>query len=211
MELFLARHGNTFNSGDPVVWVGSQNDLPLVQSGEQQAVALANGFRSVEFIPTAVYTGPLQRMTAYAAIILQTLKLNLSVTVDQRINEIDYGDWSGLTKEQVCQRFGHDAFENWEKHSIWPSNSNWQETAEQVIERIHHFSEDLISKHAADDQVLVVASNGCLRYFLDLVPGALPHHVEQQSAKIATGHVCKLSFKQGSWQLNYWNCSPQGI
>ncbi len=29
MLLLLARHGNTFNKGDKVVWVGAQTDLPL--------------------------------------------------------------------------------------------------------------------------------------------------------------------------------------
>ena len=37
MKLILARHGNTFGPQDKVTWVGSTNDLPLVEEGLAQA------------------------------------------------------------------------------------------------------------------------------------------------------------------------------
>ena len=40
MLLLLARHGNTFNKGDKIVWVGARTDLPLTAKGREQALAL---------------------------------------------------------------------------------------------------------------------------------------------------------------------------
>ena len=44
-KILLARHGNTFGPGDRIVWVGAQEDLPLVEKGEEQARALGNALR----------------------------------------------------------------------------------------------------------------------------------------------------------------------
>ena len=41
MEFILARHGNTFNTGDKIVWVGRTEDFPLTQTGEEQAKKVA--------------------------------------------------------------------------------------------------------------------------------------------------------------------------
>ena len=43
MLLLLARHGNTFEPSDKVVWVGARTDLPLTSMGREQAAALGEG------------------------------------------------------------------------------------------------------------------------------------------------------------------------
>ena len=47
MLLLLARHGNTFDKGDKVVWVGARTDLPLTAKGREQARALGAGADAV--------------------------------------------------------------------------------------------------------------------------------------------------------------------
>jgi probable phosphoglycerate mutase len=208
MEIILARHGNTFRSGEPVVWVGSQNDLPLVESGQVQAKTLGKTLRISNQIPTAVYTGPLQRMTTYAKIILDELKLEFAPTIDPRLNEVDYGKWSGLTSQEVRDKFGIEEFENWEKHSKWPIKGEWGESEKLLSQRIRDFANHIAQQHDKDDKILVVASNGCLRYFLDLIPGELQKHINNQTAKIATGNMCQLTYTSKSWKLDFWNRAP---
>ena len=62
--------------------------------------------------------------------------------------------------------------------------------------------------HTEEDTVLVVASNGCLRYFLHLVPGAFEEKVAQRQLKIGTGHMCRFQYHEGKWALEYWNQAP---
>jgi broad specificity phosphatase PhoE len=205
MELILARHGNTFKAGDPVVWVGSRNDLPLVESGCEQAKQLSKKLMSSNFVPTSVYTGPLLRMTAYAGIILSELKLSIHPKIDLRLNEIDYGQWSGLSTQEVCDKYGKEEYENWEKYSIWPKNAGWAESEQLLKDRIRAFTSDLIKHHSSKDKILVVASNGCLRYFLDLIPGELQKRINDKSVKIATGKMCQLHYDGKEWRVNFWN------
>lgn len=211
MEILLARHGNTFSPGQKVVWVGSQNDLALVESGINQGRLLGKTLLSANTKLDAVYTGPLQRMTSYAQIILNEMNPTLSAKIDLRLNEIDYGKWSGLTTDEVCQRFGTKEFENWEKHSIWPQFGEWSESAELVAKRIREFTNELMMTHKNNETILVVASNGCLRYFLDLIPGQLQKQIENHTAKIATGNLCKLIFQKSQWKVGFWNKSPQEL
>lgn len=204
MEIILARHGNTFAPGQPVVWVGSQNDLPLVESGKEQAKKLGKVLLQANISPVAVYTGPLQRMTNYADILLKEMNLAIKPIIDMRLNEVDYGKWSGLTSEEVCAQFGKDQFEKWEKESKWPNNSGWGESEELVVKRIRQFAQDCAQKFP-NETILVVASNGCLRYFLDLIPGELAKRITDKTIKIATGNMCKLSYKNATWRIDYWN------
>lgn len=208
MKLVLARHGNTFESGQPAYYVGSQQDLPLVAFGHAQAALLGQALAQHCPHLTAVYTGPLQRMITTAQLALEAMHSPLHSQVDLRLNELDYGAWSGLTSQEVKDRFGVQDYENWERQSKWPTQAAWGESEGAVIDRIQSFVADLETRHAEHEQVCVVASNGCLRYFLTIVPGAFEQYVAQHQLKIATGHVCQLSYHRGQWTLDAWNQSP---
>jgi probable phosphoglycerate mutase len=208
MQLVLARHGNTFESGQPAYYVGSQQDLPLIAFGHVQAALLGQALAQHCPDLKAMYTGPLKRMITTAQLALEAMNSPLCGHIDSRLNELDYGVWSGLTSQEVKDRFGAADYENWERLSQWPTQARWGETEAGVIARIQSFVADLVSRHAEHEQVCVVASNGCLRYFLTIVPGAFEHYVAQQQLKIATGYVCQFSYHQGQWTLDAWNQSP---
>lgn len=211
MNVMLARHGNTFEANEPAYYVGSQHDLPLVALGLEQAKAIGLTLKQQGVDLAGVYTGPLQRMRSTAQVALRAMNSPLQEVVDERLNELDYGLWSGLTSQEVRWRFGNADYEAWERQSRWPQLGEWRESEDMVITRIHEFAHDLLSLHAADDQILVVASNGCLRYFLTLIPGAFEHQVAEQQLKIGTGHLCQLQYLNNVWSLNYWNQKPASL
>ena len=208
MNIILSRHGNTFNPGEQTVWVGSTSDLPLVEAGLQQAKRLGQFLKKTGVTPTAIYCGPLKRTTVYAQVVLNELTLPLQPIIDSRLNEINYGDWTGLTTEQIRLKFGTEAVEGWEKYSQWPNTGAWQASAQTLINEIESFSQDLTKNQALDATILIISSNGRLRYFLDLVPGEFQHHIEQQNFKVATGNICKLTYANKVWALNFWNQIP---
>ena len=74
MLLLLARHGNTFNKGDKVVWVGARTDLPLTVKGREQAQALGEALAPFAPRIKRVVAGPLLRTREQAAIICEALK-----------------------------------------------------------------------------------------------------------------------------------------
>ena len=211
MRIILARHGNTFNAGEPAYYVGSAHDLPLVDFGNKQAQRIGTVLANVYPDLAAVYTGPLLRMTSTARRALDIMKSPLQGVIDERLNELDYGLWSGLTAEEVRHTFGEAEYERWEQQSQWPLLGQWGESQDLVIARIQAFVADLLRCHGDKDDLLVVASNGCLRYFLTLVPGAFERQIASRQLKIGTGHLCQLSYCNGSWTLDFWNQSPELI
>lgn len=68
MLLLLARHGNTFEKSDKVVWVGARTDLPLTGKGKEQAQALAAGLQPLASRIKRVIAGPLKRTREHAEI-----------------------------------------------------------------------------------------------------------------------------------------------
>lgn len=207
MHLILSRHGNTFKPEDKPFFVGSGQDLPLVASGLQQANALAEALSKAKISPAAIYTGPLLRTNSYGKMIKDYLKLSIEVVVDKRLNELDYGDWGGLSDDQIVERFGKEKFDDWAQRSIWPEGCAWGDKEENVMEAVQSFAYELTERHEKHDTVLVISSNGRLRYFLTLLVGKFAEMKKAGKFKVGTGKICLLEW-DGAFKLNGWNLDP---
>jgi broad specificity phosphatase PhoE len=210
MELILGRHGNTFEANQTPKWVGSKNDLPLSKTGIEQAETLALYLKKNSIKLDAIYCGPLQRTKIYAEIILDKISPNLILIVDNRLNEIDYGTWSGLTTAEVQERFGTKELELWEKYSNWPTTGNWKPSEKIAETEAISFANDLIKKYPANSKILAISSNGRLRYFLKLITNEFALRIKNQTIKTATGNISKLIYKNSNnkWNLEFWNLRP---
>src|SRR5277367_5832540 len=104
--LVLARHGNTFEPGQKTVWVGARNDLALSTRGIEQAQELAEACKENGITFDTIVSGPLRRTRDYARIVRDSIKAEAAPLVDERLDEIDYGSWSGLSDQEVIERFG---------------------------------------------------------------------------------------------------------
>lgn len=192
MRLLLARHGNTFEEGVTPVIVGAKEDLPLVEKGEEQARTIGRELSDYEFVK-AIFCGDLKRTRRSAEIISSYLPNRPSVIVDYRLTEINYGDWGGLSDAEVAERYGAESLEGWNRHCIWPLEGKWGETIEQVEDRVGSFYDE-ISRYYTDeaDSVLVITSNGILRFFLKLDINEFSRRLDKGSFKVATGNCCLM-------------------
>jgi len=91
----FVRHGQTaLNRGGRLQ---GRVDAPLSALGAQQAAALGASFAGEAI--TRVISSPLQRARDTAAAI--AVHHGLAVDVDERLIELDYGDWDGLALADV--------------------------------------------------------------------------------------------------------------
>ena len=96
-EVLLVRHGETEdNAADRFQ---GRRDTQLNDRGREQSRALARSLRGEGL--RAIYTSPLQRARATAAIVGAVL--GLEPVLDERLMEVDAGDWSGLLYTAVEQ------------------------------------------------------------------------------------------------------------
>lgn len=201
MRLILARHGNTFAPGDKVVWVGSRNDLPLVESGLKQAEAAAAALADISL--QAIYCAPLKRTTEFARIVASAQKNKVAVQSDDRLTELDYGQWSGLSDDEIKAAFGSEALTNWTEKSIFPPNCGWPDQ-QKIIDDVKSFADYLLQTYPADANILAVSSNGCLRFFTKLVAGEFSKRQAEKSLKVGTGRLGILELGATN-RISLWN------
>jgi broad specificity phosphatase PhoE len=106
VTIILARHGETdWNTGE--IFRG-RADVPLNATGLRQAELLAE-YLSGEKIDI-IYSSPLQRAVKTAEAI--TACHGLDVNTVENINDIDYGEWQGLSLDKVKERYP-ELYQDW--------------------------------------------------------------------------------------------------
>ncbi|MDD5585385.1 MAG: histidine phosphatase family protein [Alphaproteobacteria bacterium] len=201
--LILFRHGNTFEAGQTPVWVGARTDLPLTAEGEAQAKAAADYVRNAAVSVEAMVAGPLQRTRRFADVIGAVVKQ--TAIIDDRLREIDYGLWEGLSGDVIKQRYGAAALEAWEKNGQWPEGMNWSPSLEELQKNLRAFLREQRERlQSGKGFRIAVTSNGILRLVYQIVTGNKPGN----EAKVKTGHYCVLVPEKDGWRIEGWNKNP---
>jgi len=212
MRLLLARHGNTFETGQTPLMVGARSDLELVDRGYEQAENIGSALRCAKIPVAAIYSSPLKRTFESAKTIAKVLGLGPEIVrLEPGLKEIDYGKWEGLSSSAIGEQFGPAELEAWDQHSIWPTTPQFSPPESEVRTMVKGFVESLKQQHSEDETILVVSSNGKLRYFLDLIPGEFARRKDAGTFKMSTGHLSLLSSTADTWGIDFWNIPPEKL
>jgi probable phosphoglycerate mutase len=146
--IILVRHGQT--EWNRVERFRGRADVPLNETGLAQAEATGLRIHS-ECQPSALYSSPLSRAVRTAEAIAK--HFDLPVQIHPGLADIDYGEWQGLTPEEVRGRWPaeHQAWYHQPDEAIIPSG----ETLVQLCSRGMSTINDLSSRHAEQTIVLV--------------------------------------------------------
>lgn len=158
LTLFFLRHGQTEFSRENR-FCGSGLDPGLTSDGNEMAEAFAGGCLSKDW--QAIYTSSLQRTIATAAPLCEALGMKSQVCAD--LNEIGYGKWEGLTKDEVDLAY-HDDYISWLADPAWHAPTGG-ELAVEIARRALRVLEDIEQEHT-DGNVLVVSHKATIRIML---------------------------------------------
>jgi probable phosphoglycerate mutase len=207
MDILFARHGNTFGPGDKVVWVGRETDLPLVDKGWVQARAFGAALSRLGLPPDRIVTAALLRTRSFADTVAATLESGPQPRIDPRLNEVDYGAWAGRTSEEIAASpEGAAALAGWNARDAWPVDAGWVTTEAELFGALRSFVDEVIAGADAASRLLVVSSNGILR-FLPRMLGAIDP--ARSSYVMKTGHAGLISGTPGNFRLRFWNLDPE--
>jgi broad specificity phosphatase PhoE len=145
LTLLLTRHGQAA-AGDVVL--GGQLDMPLTPDGRKEAEALARRLTGVRV--DRIVASPMARALETA----QAIATGRPVEVDERLRELDYGRWEGLTAAEIEAR-DPELRARWE-HDPAATHSPGGECGDDVAARALSF---LVETLAAE----LSASNGAAR------------------------------------------------
>ena len=192
LTLVLTRHGLTIRS-NPEQHLGQKIDVPLSPEGREQALAIAARLAPVAF--DRIIASPLERARETAEAIADTPVRPLPrppVELDPRLVEMDYGEWEGLTYEEIDARFGSERH-RWEAN---PARLSYPggESGNDVARRVRAVLDDLLIDHASghgagknvERSVLAVAHSSVNRILLCVALG-IP--VREFRGRVVQGQV----------------------
>lgn len=203
--LIIARHGNTFEEGQPPRRVGARTDLPLTEKGRVQAQAIGRWLKDNRLVPDAAYSSTLARTRETAALAVRAAGHPQHIYTLDIFNEIDYGPDEDKPESDVIARIGAPALKNWDEHGIVPPG--WLADPTRIMENWRRFA-DQIRVHDDNETVLAVTSNGIAR-FAPYLTGDIESFRKSYKSKIATGALCVLVYEDGKWEIRAWNVTPE--
>lgn len=208
-RILLLRHGNTFEQNEIPYQIGCQTDLPLTEKGLSQAQQFTHFLQDLSTSPYAIYCGSLQRQIQTASVLhrhFPEAKLN---THQSALNEIDYGQWEGLTQEAIQAKWPQE-YLDWSEQGMWPQS---------VFHSHKQFHLDALQKwlsninETAPNNALIVAisSGGIITLLLNLMPqlwDSLVSNRKMKDYKVGTGHYCDVVFDNFIPTIQSWNSRP---
>jgi 2,3-bisphosphoglycerate-dependent phosphoglycerate mutase len=200
----FARHGNTFESGQKVVMVGAREDLSLTEVGCNQARAVGLALQPLRGELCGVRAGPLRRTRDFAGIVNETLALTHEVEIDQRLVELDYGAWSGLSDQEIEALSGSKLpLQAWQEQGKRPEGVVFTPSEDDLRRETVELLDELRLQQGIS---LVVTSNGRLREV-----GRIVGQDSARSWKVGTGKLCVLESTAGSWSVVAWDLPPERL
>jgi probable phosphomutase (TIGR03848 family) len=144
----LLRHGEHAVQGK--ICAGRAPGISLSERGRGEAEAAAERLAHAGI--AAIYASPLDRAQQTAAIIGR--RLELPVETNHELNELDFGEWTGQTFDEVRK---HPRWPEWAAHrsiSRIPGGETMREVQRRVVEAMIEMRE----QHP--DEGIVVVSHG---------------------------------------------------
>ena len=207
IRLIIARHGNTFNKGETPTRVGGRTDLPLVESGREQAKMLGEYLLKFDLLPTKVYAAPLKRTMETAKGALEAAGIAADVTVEPLdiFTEIDYGPDENKPEDEVVARVGQKAIDDWNAFAKVPDG--WKVNPGEIISNWKSFASSLV-KGKDNTTTMVVTSNGIAR-FAPYITDDFDAFAASHDIKIGTGCLAVFHFGATEWVCDSWNIKPK--
>lgn len=146
MILHLIRH--TKVNVEPGVCYG-QKDVELLESYPEELLAVKEQIKDLEF--DAHYSSPLSRAKTLATDLFED-----AVTVDDRLMELNFGDWEGKAWDEIKDPF----LDKWMDDFVNKKCSNG-ESFVMLHERVVQFLEDL--KKLEHKHIAIVTHGGVIR------------------------------------------------
>lgn len=156
-KVMFIRHGET--KWNILGKYQGQSDVALTEKGREQGKLLAKYFPSEQL--DAIYSSDLSRAMETAGFIAE--KFNLTVNAEKAFREMDFGDWEGLTYEEIVTKSPEGMKNFMIRPDILkvPNGENFQILQERATKRLN----ELIKEHG-EGTIAIVAHGGVLRTML---------------------------------------------
>jgi broad specificity phosphatase PhoE len=187
--LFLSRHGETDWNAEGRFQ--GHADVPLNDRGRAQARGLAHRLEATRI--DAIYSSDLARSRETAEIVADGR--GLPVTALKELREVDVGEWSGLTREEIEARWpGRSQTWKDEGHG-WLEGETYEVMAARVVACL-----DRVAREHDGDRILYVGHGGTLRGVLAHARGITYVQYRRLHATIANCSLHRVAVRDGRFR-----------
>ena len=195
--LLLIRHGEVKVSKKILY---GEMDIPLSEKGKRDSRRLVEALSKFEI--KAIYTSPLKRCLYPAEILSKKLKISLQIRKD--LKEINFGEWTGKTWEELA-----DNLEFWNFYKDENFKAPEGESLKDLRERAKKFLE-YFKKEAPNGLTVVFTHAGIIRsVFVEIfnLPTSQFFNIEVLPLKINLFEF----YPDGIVVLKLWNADIQSF
>ena len=182
-QLILVRHGQSeWNQQN--LFTGWR-DPDLTELGVTEARNAGRALKAEGITFTIAFTSELMRAQTTCALLLEEQgQSDLQTIRNVALNERDYGDLSGLNKDDAREKWGEEQVHIWRRSfdTPPPGGESLKDTAERVLP---YFNNTIMPRIRAGENVLVAAHGNSLRALVMVLDGLGETEITQ--VNIATG------------------------
>lgn len=182
-KLVLVRHGQSIWN-EKNLFTGWK-DIGLTKKGINEAESVGEQIKRIGTKFEAMYTSSLVRAQKTGEIILECIsQKEIEIISDQSLNERNYGELTGLNKDQAKKDFGESQVQIWRRsYDIPPPNGeSLKDTYERVVP---YFIKIILPRLLHGENILITAHGNSLR--------SLVKYLE----KISEDEIVKLEIATG--------------
>lgn len=194
--LTLVRHGQS-DWNEKNLFTGWENP-GLTNKGLNEAKETGRALKEGEFKYSYLYTSILDRAIDTANIILDILKIeDIKTFRDAALNERDYGDLTGLNKDDARKKWGEEQVKIWRRSYDVPppSGESLKDTSERVLP---YFKKEILPLIINGNNILISAHGNSLRALVMFIEKLSPEEILQK--EISTGQPITYAFKENSFK-----------
>ncbi|MDB5540158.1 MAG: 2,3-bisphosphoglycerate-dependent phosphoglycerate mutase [Devosia sp.] len=181
--LILVRHGESeWNLKN--LFTGWR-DPDLTDKGVGEARAAGKRLKAAGYVPDAYFTSALKRAQHTLDLILEELGITeVTITRSKLLNERDYGDLSGLNKDDARKKWGEEQVLIWRRSFDVPppGGESLKDTAARTLP---YYEAQILPLLEAGRTVLVAAHGNSLRSIVMAIEGLTPAEILKR--ELATG------------------------
>lgn len=203
LRLYLVRHGHTL--WNDTGGVAGRTDIDLSEAGRLAVSELAQSLPADSTV-NSWYSSPLTRTRDTTRLLREGVTINEAMpgtTFDERLVELDFGDWEGMTWQTVHEQYQKE-MDLWGQDWINRAPPNGERFSQQA-KRCADFLHTMVSVDQTEHTAMVVSHGGSIRALVCLCLGWPLTRAMSFTIDPATVTTLDLHRQSGQWTLRKLN------
>lgn len=184
-KFIIVRHGQS--KANECGYLVGKTEAPLSSRGERQAKAVSE-YILKKYKVDVIYSSPLSRACNTVKGVAD--ELDLPIVTENELREFDFGDWEGLTHEEIKNNFD-DGYSKWASDPgvfVPSGGESMAHLQSRVVEKLKE-----IGKKEDGKTVLIGSHSSVIRALLCYIQG-LPLTKMKNTPWVINGSIAEINF-----------------